>query len=371
MPSFKQMDLDAYSAAHREEWQRLAQLGDKRSFSGAEADELIERYQAGATHLSAIKTTAGQSVQGDRLSLALGRARQRFTGASANALSKLPVFFSHQLPAALYRVRWLSLAATFAFVAIGAMYAVWIAQNPALLLNFGSEQELRRYAEEEFVGYYGEYSEGGFAAQVWTNNAWIAAQTIAFGVTGLWAPYIIFMNAQAVGGAAAIMNEYDRLDVFFLNIAPHGQLELYAIFVSAAAGMLISWAWIAPGGRTRTEALAEDGRAFFIDRDRPHHRAGGFGHHRGLHHPAGLAVGDQDRHRHGRARRIPVLPVGCRPQGVPCGGDRRPRRVRGRREADHRFLSDLRRCDSGMSLCATKSSEMASPSGSDSRAAYS
>ena len=53
------MDLDAYSAAHRDEWDRLDALASKRSLSGAEADELIDRYQAGATQLSAIKTTAG------------------------------------------------------------------------------------------------------------------------------------------------------------------------------------------------------------------------------------------------------------------------------------------------------------------------
>ena len=99
------MDLDAYSAAHREEWDRLAQLGAKRQFTGVEADELIERYQSGASQLSAIKTTTGQSVQGDKLSLWLSRARLRFTGASANVLSQLPRFFAAQLPAALFRIR--------------------------------------------------------------------------------------------------------------------------------------------------------------------------------------------------------------------------------------------------------------------------
>lgn len=257
------MDLDAYSAAHRDEWDRLAELGRRRTLTGAEADELIERYQSGATHLSAIKTTAGQSIHGDRLSLSLARARQQFTGASSNVLGKMPIFFANQLPAALYRIRWLSLAATLVFFVIATLYGVWLAQNPVLLLNMGTEAELRRYAEQEFVGYYSEYGEGSFAAQVWTNNALIAAQTIAFGITAVWAPYMLFSNAQGIGGAAAIMNEYGRLEDFFLNIAPHGQLELYAIFVAAAGGAMISWAWMAPGGRTRGQALAEDGRAFF------------------------------------------------------------------------------------------------------------
>ena len=110
--------------------------------------------------------------------------------------------------------------------------------------------------------------------------------------------------------SAAVMAEFGRLDHFFLYIAPHGQLELYSIFLAGAAGLMIFWSWVAPGARTRRQALAEDGRAFFtlvigltltlLD----------LGRHRGRRDPAGLAVADQDRHRHGRARRGALLPVG-------------------------------------------------------------
>ncbi|WP_213814560.1 stage II sporulation protein M [Glaciihabitans sp. dw_435] len=257
------MDLDAYSAAHREEWDRLARLGKKGRFTGAEADELIELYQSGATQLSAIKTTAGQSIQGDRLSLSLSRARLRFTGASTNILSQIPRFFALQLPAALYRVRWFTLGAVVAFFIVATAYGFWLSANPELLLNFGSPDDLKKYANEQFVGYYSNFAEGSFAGQVWTNNAWIAAQCVAFGITAVWAPYMVVQNAVGIGQAGAIMHEYGRLDHFFLYLAPHGQLELYSIFVAAGAGMMISWSWIAPGARTRGQALAEDGRALF------------------------------------------------------------------------------------------------------------
>lgn len=257
------MDLDAYTAAHRAEWDRLAALGSKRHFSGAEADELIEGYQAGASQLSAIRTTAGASVQGDRLSLWLSRARLRFTGASANVLSQLPRFFVAQLPAALFRIRWLSLAVALATAVIAVLYGFWAAANPGVLASMGSTAELEQYAKEDFVNYYSENSGTSFTGFVWTNNAWLAAQCIAFGIVGVYAPYLLFTNAQQLGLTAAVMAEFDRLDVFFLYIAPHGQLELYSIFVAGATGMRIFWAWIAPGPRTRAQSLAQEGRAFF------------------------------------------------------------------------------------------------------------
>lgn len=262
MTSFKQMDLDAYSAAHRDEWDRLAQLGAQRRFSGVEADELIDHYQSGASQLSAIQTSAGQTIPGDRLSLALSRARLRFTGAPANVLSQLPRFFVAQLPAALYRIRWLCLAVAGAFVLIAFLFGWWAASNPALLATMGSQADFEQY-REEFVNYYSEFSGTSFTSVVWTNNAWLAAQCIAFGITGLYPAYLIFSNAQGLGMSAAALHSVDALDTFFLYIAPHGQLELFAIFVAGAAGFRVFWAWIAPGARTRAQALAQEGRAMF------------------------------------------------------------------------------------------------------------
>lgn len=257
----KQMDIDAYAAAHRDEWNELARLGAKRRFTGAEADELIEHYQSGATQLSAIRTTVGPSVQGDRLSLWLSRARLRFTGASSNVLSQIPTFFGAQLPAALYRIRWLSLAVALATAVVALLFGWWASQTPGVLATFGSEEFRRQFAENDFVDYYSEHSPSSFTGLVWTNNAWLAVQCIAFGIVGLYVPYLLLNNAQSLGISAAIMADNDRLDIFFLYIAPHGQLELYAIFVAGAAGMRIFWSWIAPGARTRGQALAEDGRA--------------------------------------------------------------------------------------------------------------
>ena len=259
------MDLDAYSTAHAAEWDRLAQLSAIRHLSGAEADELIEHYQSGASQLSAIRTTVGDSIPGDRLSLLLSRARLRFTGAPANPLGLIAGYFVLSLPAALFRIRWLTLVLAAATFLLALVQGWWIAHDPQALaaLSGGDPNSLRTYADQDFVGYYSASSEAGFTSQVWTNNAWLAAQCIMFGITGLYVPVVLFSTSQQLGFSAAIMNEFGHLDKFFLYIAPHGQLELYSVFTAAAGGLLIFWSWIAPGSRTRSRALAENGRAFF------------------------------------------------------------------------------------------------------------
>ncbi|MBF4578808.1 stage II sporulation protein M [Frigoribacterium sp. VKM Ac-2530] len=255
------MDLDAYAAAHGHEWTELEALARRRRLTGPEADELIRLYQSGAAELSALQTAAGPSVVADRLSLTLSRARLRFTGAGRNLASQVPTFFVAQLPAALWRVRWLSIAVLLVTVVVATSFAVWAAGSPAVLASFGSEEFRRQFATEDFVDYYSESAPSSFTGQVWTNNAFIAAQCVAFGITGVWVPYVVLNNAMNVGISAGLMAEQGRLEYFFLYILPHGQLELYSIFVAGGAGLMIFWSWVAPGARTRGQALAQDGRA--------------------------------------------------------------------------------------------------------------
>jgi uncharacterized membrane protein SpoIIM required for sporulation len=257
------MDLDALASARHDDWERLDVLARSGRLDGPGADELIERYQGAASDLSLVQTTAGSTALGDRLSISLAKARLRFTGAPENPLRQFTRFAVVSLPAALYRLRWLTLAVAVVTLVVAGLYAWWIGGDPRVLAALGSERELRQLAEEGFVAYYSENPSASFAGAVWTNNAWIAAQCVAFGILGVWVPYVVLQNAQNLGVTAAIMFAYDEADTFFLFIAPHGLLELTCVFVAAAAGLRIFWAWVAPGTRTRGQALAEDARSLF------------------------------------------------------------------------------------------------------------
>lgn len=255
------MDLDAYTAVHRSLWERLDALSKNRRLDAGQADELLELYGRASAHLAVVQAHDLDGPQAAGLSMVLSRARNRITGAPSNAAAGLWRFFAEQLPAAFYRIRWLTVVLGALFCLVAAWFGVWVAQEPQVLAALGSEEQMREYAEERFTGYYSENPAASFAGQVWTNNAWIAAQEVAFGITGYFVPYVLFLNAQGVGISGGVMAAHGELDTFFLYILPHGFMELTAIFIAGAAGLRIFWAWVVPGQRTRLDSLAAEGRS--------------------------------------------------------------------------------------------------------------
>ncbi|QAY68874.1 stage II sporulation protein M [Xylanimonas protaetiae] len=253
------MDLDAFTTVHSPAWERLAVLVGRRRLDGAEADELVRLYQEVATHLSTVRSAAPDPVLVTRLSDLLGRARTRISGAHEPAWSDVVRYAVVAVPAALYRIRWWTLAVTVGFLLVSVVVGVHVATDPDALAAMGTPEQRRQYVDEAFASYYDPGAS--FAALVWTNNAWVAAQAVAFGVTGVWPVVALVQNAVSVGATGGMMASYGELGTFLTLIAPHGQLELTSVFVAGAAGLKTFWTLVDPGPRRRAVALAQEGRA--------------------------------------------------------------------------------------------------------------
>ncbi|MFB9956427.1 stage II sporulation protein M [Cellulomonas denverensis] len=253
------MDIDAFLAVRQPTWDRMDQLARRSRLSGAETDELIRLYQSAATDLSTVRSAAPDPDTVTRLSQSLARARATIAGRHEPAWRDITRFLMIALPAALYRIRWWTVAVTVVCVALAAVSAWWVATEPGVLDAMMTPEQQQEYVQNAFAEYY--QPGAGFAGVVWTNNAWIAALCIGIGITGVGPAYILLSNALNIGAVAGLMATHDSLGVFFSLILPHGMLELTSVFVAGAAGLKLCWAWIVPGGRPRARALAEEGRA--------------------------------------------------------------------------------------------------------------
>jgi len=254
------VDVDALISRRQGAWDRLASLSKRRRLSGAEVDELLDEYGRTATDLSLVRSTAPDPALVTYLSLVLTRARVRSSSSRTLGWSSLGRFFVEDFPAALYRMRWWWGTTAVVSVLIGLALGAWLVQNPVLENTLLSTAEIQQLVDADFENYYSESPASSFAAQVWVNNAWVAAQCIALGVLGLPVLYVLWQNISSVAVVGSLMHAEGRGSLFWGLITPHGLLELTAIFVAAGVGLRLCWSWVDPGPRTRLSSLAQEGR---------------------------------------------------------------------------------------------------------------
>jgi uncharacterized membrane protein SpoIIM required for sporulation len=254
------VDLDAYVLAHAHEWQRLEELAHLRRLTGAESDELVERYQQVATHLSVVRTSAPDASLVAHLSSVLARARNRAVGTRVSSWAGFVGFFTERFPAALYRLRWWWLGCVAANVVVTAVMMLWLLDHPNVEQTLMSPAEIDQLVNNDFENYYSEYAASHFAFQVWINNAWVSALCLALGILGVPVLWLLFQNVLNLAIIGSVMTRADHGQHFWGLILPHGLLELTAVFVAGGVGLKLFWSWVEPGSLTRAQSIAREGR---------------------------------------------------------------------------------------------------------------
>ena len=201
---------------------------------------------------------------------------ERIVSAGHNALYRtrgkertpLPHYLLRDFPAAVVQ-SWQHVLLAFLLFMIPAVVGyVMIRERPALAEEIVSpgmvaraeeagqrELEGRTYAQE------GRATRPAVAAFIITNNINVSFGVFAGGLTaGLLTAWLLFYNGMMLGLVLGLFQNYNALGYLVVFVAGHGVLELTAIFISAGAGFRLAKAMIAPGDRTRTDALIVEGR---------------------------------------------------------------------------------------------------------------
>lgn len=260
------MDLDAFVAAHAAEWQRLEALvqraGRPRRLGDNEVDELVRLYQLTATHLSVVRSASPDAGLIARLSRLVARARAVIAGSHDTSWQSVARFATVTFPLAVYHRRYWAVASAVGFLLVAFGLGAWVASSPHVQAELLPPETVRRLVQSDFAGYYRSAPASSFAAQVWTNNAWVAAGSLVLGVAfGLPTVLMLLFNAANVGIQAGYLVANDRTGLFFGLILPHGMLELTAVFIAAGTGLRLGWRLIDPGPLRRGEAIAREARS--------------------------------------------------------------------------------------------------------------
>jgi len=201
---------------------------------------------------------------------------ERLVSAGHNALyrargrRRTPVlrYLLRDFPAAVVLSWRQVVAAALLFVVPAAVGYVMIRERPQLAEEVMSpvmvgraEQAAERQARG--IGYAQSPEEElpVIASAIIGNNVLVAFWTFVGGlVAGTLTVWALVMNGLQLGMGFGLFVNHRAGAYLATFIAGHGVLELTAIFIAAGAGFRIAGALIAPGDRTRRDALVVEGR---------------------------------------------------------------------------------------------------------------
>jgi uncharacterized membrane protein SpoIIM required for sporulation/uncharacterized RDD family membrane protein YckC len=160
------------------------------------------------------------------------------------------------------------LAAFLLFMVPAVIGFVMLRERPQLAEEIVSPVMVSRAEQaaeraERGIGY--ARAESGerpvISAAIITNNIRVCIMAFAGGMlAGILTVLALVFNGLAIGTGFGVFANYGAAGYLATFVAGHGVLELTAIFISGGAGFRLAHALIAPGDRTRVDALVVDGR---------------------------------------------------------------------------------------------------------------
>lgn len=255
------MDLDRYIQRHDATWRRLAQLSANGARpSGAELAELIRLYPIVAAHLSHVRTSYDDPDLIARLSEMVGNSNAIIYGAPRRRGRPALRFFTETFPAAVWSSRRFVVVSALCLFVPAIATGLWLYHSGTTLDAAVPPEVQRLIATKEFRDYYSSQAASDFSIMVMLNNIRVALFAFALGVIPIvGTTWILITNGAHIGVMAAVMHNAGEGVQFWVLITPHGLLELTSIVIAGAAGLRLSWALVAPGDRSRLQALADEG----------------------------------------------------------------------------------------------------------------
>lgn len=271
------MKQDRFITRHQAEWIALEQWLDARGdarrarkeggrWQGLDDAEVPARYRRLCQHLALARRRGYSPVLTHRLQALMQRGHGLLYRTPPTRPERALRFLLAGFPQLVRAERGPMLASMLLFVVPLVAIFIAIQLRPELAASLFSPMELAQFeqmydpADTDRLGRDGQTDVMMFGHYVW-NNVSIGFRTFASGLLAcIGAVIVLLTNGVVIGGVAGHLQAVGHGDPFWRFVAGHSAPELTAIVIAGGAGLRLGFSLIAPGRRTRRDALVHAGR---------------------------------------------------------------------------------------------------------------
>lgn len=236
-----------------------------RSLTPEQIAEFGRLYRATTSDLAYAKGSGYDSALLEYLNRSVARAHAHvYERVSESGFARIADFYARAFPQEFRRSLSYIAICTAITLACAVVAYVVVRNHPAdvysLLPKGLVPDTIRKSLHDSNFAVDSSYAPE-MSALIITNNVKVAIIAFAGSVTlGAVTIYIIAFNGLMLGGIGALFTNAGFGYDFWATIAPHGFIELTAIQIAGAAGLLIAAGAINPGRRARRDALVANAR---------------------------------------------------------------------------------------------------------------
>jgi uncharacterized membrane protein SpoIIM required for sporulation len=244
-------------------WSRLEQLleqsqrGGLKSLARTDLRELSLLYRQTAADLAAIREDKSSLHFARYLNQLLARAHNTiYAGGKSSPLGILS-FFGTSYPRIFRRNLRFTLAAVVLFIVGSVVGALLTVQDPDFQMQVLGPQMVETIEHHQMWTHSIVSIKPLASSHIMTNNLSVSFMTFAMGITaGVGTIYMLIFNGLLMG-VIGVACAFSGMSLSLWSfVAPHGVLELPAIFIAGGAGLRIAHGLLFPGTLPRKQSLS-------------------------------------------------------------------------------------------------------------------
>lgn len=227
-----------------------------KSLPSKDVKKFLSVFRQTSHHLAYARTHYAQSSTVTYLNSLLSKCHSYVYGVRKLSLKGFINYIAYDFPKALKQYKWYVLT-SFGFFALGAAVSlIMVLINSGNASFFVPQQYVESMKSGSSSGGGGQWNYPLMSSYIMVNNISVSLRAFVFGITlGLGTIYVLFFNGTMIGALAGLVYMYGNPINFWSLILPHGIIELTAIFISGAAGLIIAKSLLLPGEYTRRHSL--------------------------------------------------------------------------------------------------------------------